>query len=713
MSLGGIAIALGLAIDAEVIALDACHRGLALLGPEASLEERRAVLLKASKTFAPAILTSLFITALTFLPVLAFSGEMGRLFRPMVLTKSVVVLAAALATLTVGPAVRGRLLVRPVAPELEHRVMRGLVRVYRPFVHAALSWPMLTLFTAGLAVASSVPLLSRLGGEFLPPISEGDLLFMPTTLRGADVDDSVADLRRQNRTIGSFPEVASVFGKVGRADSATDPAPFSMGESTIRLRPKGDWPLVPRVRWYSGWAPGPLRRLLGLIWPEASTETTGELVEKLDRATRLPGWSNGWTAPARARMDMMSTGIRTPVGIRIVASDPARRELLGDELRALALSLPGTRNATLESLGQEVELEFEADGAALSRFGVERQVAQAAADSYISGGQVGDIERDGHRLRLRVVPEVGLRGRADQLRELTVRGSASAAPVPLALLGHPRYASRAGALRTERGEPVGYVLVDLAEGTDPRRYVADAKGALDRSERAGRISLRPGERIEWAGQFGLLAAGERRLAWIAPAIFVSMMLLLTSLFGSLTEALIVLAAVPFALVGSIWMLYLLGYPLSAPVWAGLLLVVGLAMQTAVVMVVYIDAAFHRRVREGRLRTREDIVAAHAEGSVERLRPKVMTVVTMTASLLPLLWSDGAGADVMRRIAAPMIGGLCTSAILTLEVLPVLYTIWRVRQLRRADRLGVPIAELVGRGPSWARGVTSPPGVTAP
>jgi len=288
-----------------------------------------------------------------------------------------------------------------------------------------------------------------------------------------------------------------------------------------------------------------------------------------------------------------------------------------------------------------------------------------------------------------------------------VRGGASKAPVPLAvvplgLLGHVHSVSQPSVLRSERGEAVAYLLVDLAEGVDPRRYVREAQRALGAAERAGEISLRAGERIEWAGQFGLLSVGERRLGWIVPAIVVSMALLLGFLFGNLTEAFIVLAAVPFALVGSVWMLYLLHYPVSAPVWAGLLLVVGLAMQTAVVMVVYIDAAFHRRVREGRLRTRDDIVAAHVEGSVERLRPKIMTVVTMTASLLPLLWSSGAGADVMRRIAAPMIGGLCTSAILTLEVLPVLYTIWRSRQLRRAERLGVPIARLVGPGRIWAQ-----------
>ncbi|HVY38700.1 MAG TPA: efflux RND transporter permease subunit [Polyangia bacterium] len=702
VSLGGIAIAVGVAVDAEVVALDACHRALGRVGPAAPVEQRRAAVLEASRAFGPAILTALLITALTFLPALGFPGEMGRLLRPLIFTKTAVVLAAALATVTVGPVLRRRLLTRAVGAELDQPLTRVLMRVYRPFARLALARPGITLLTAALAVASCLPLLPRLGGEFLPPISEGDLLFMPTTRAGVDPDEAIVDLRWQDRTLAAFPEVASVFGKVGRADSATDPAPFSMAEATIRLRPRTAWPAVAQARWYSGWAPAPLRRVLGLLWPEERRETSGELVGKLDRAVRLPGWWNGWTAPARNRVDMMSTGIRTPVGIRIAAPEPARREALANAVRRLVLPLAGTRNAALGWTDSETELAFAPDPAALERFGVEARLAQSTADLFIAGGQVGDVDDRGQQLRVRVLPPVGVRGRADLLRQLTVRGTNATGPVPLGLLGRVRTASRPSALRTEHGQAVAYVLVDLTDGTDPRRWVAAARDLLAQAQ----LALQPGEAITWAGQWSLLAAGERRLAWIAPAIVLSMALLLALLLGSLTEAFIVLAAVPFALVGSVWMLHLTGYSLSAPVWAGLLLVVGLAMQTAVVMVVYLDGAFHRWVREGRVHTRADIVAAHLEGSVERLRPKVMTVVTMTASLLPLLWSDGAGADVMRRIAVPMVGGLCTSAVLTLEVLPVLYTIWRASQLRRADRLGVPIALLLRRGTGHAAGENS-------
>jgi Cu(I)/Ag(I) efflux system membrane protein CusA/SilA len=299
-------------------------------------------------------------------------------------------------------------------------------------------------------------------------------------------------------------------------------------------------------------------------------------------------------------------------------------------------------------------------------------------------------------------PDVRPRGPADELREITVRaGSARPAlagqPVPLALLGHPSYVRRPAALRTEHGELCAYVYVDLQDGVDVQGYVQRARRAVDAAVAGGEIKLQPGERVEWTGQYELLIAGQQRLRWIVPIVLLSMLVLLFLQFRSVTEALLVLASVPFALVGSFWTLYLLGYPLSAPVWVGLLSVVGLAMQTGVVLGVYIDEAFFRRVLEGRLRTREDIVAAHAEGTVQRLRPKIMTITTMAASLLPLLWADGAGSEIMRRVAAPMLGGLATSAFLTLEVLPVLYTIWRARQLRRAQLIDVPIEAITGTG----------------
>jgi Cu(I)/Ag(I) efflux system membrane protein CusA/SilA len=705
MSLGGIGIALGMAVDADVVALEACHRRLETLAPGAAAGERRAALVAASQSFVPAVLTSLLITALSFLPVVTFTGEAGRLLRPLALTKTLVVASAALVTLLFAPALRDRLLRGRVVPELANPLTRGLVRLYRPFVHFALGRPVLTLGTALLAVASCLPLVPRLGGEFLPRVDEGDLLFMPTTLPGADPHLAGPELRRQDGALARFPEVATVFGKLGRADTATDLAPMSMAETTVRLVPRSEWPKRARQRWFSGWAPGFLRAALGLVWPEETPPSTAELIEEMDRATRLPGWTNAWTAPVRARLDMLSTGVRTPVGIRVVAAEPARLDELGGTLRLLATGVPGARSAVFESLGGETRLGFELDEAALARHHVDPALARSTVAALLAGGdELGALEREGARHPVRVTPERNTRGLADQLREATVRaaGPGAGQPIPLALLGRVTFVARPSMLRTDRGELCAYVFVDLADGADPARFVAAGRAAVDRARAAGALALRPGERIEWVGQYQLLAAAQRRLQWIVPGLVLSMLLLLYLQFRSLSEALLVLVSVPFALVGSVWTLFLLGYPLSAPVWVGLLSVVGVAMQTGVVMVVYIDAAFHRRVREGRLESRADIVAAHAEGTVQRLRPKLMTVTTMAASLLPLLWAEGAGSEVMRRVAAPMIGGLATSAFLTLEVLPVLYTIWRGHQLAVAKRLGVPIEVIAGRAPSWAR-----------
>jgi Cu(I)/Ag(I) efflux system membrane protein CusA/SilA len=734
MSLGGIGIALGMAVDADVVALEACHRRIESLGVNAAAGNRRVAIIAAAGALAPAILTSLLITALSFLPVFAFTGETGRLLRPLAITKTLVIISAAVVAVTLAPALRDRLLRGRVLPEFDNPITKRLVQLYRPFVHFALARPALTLITAALAVASCFPILSRLGGEFLPRVDEGDLLFMPTTLPGVAAGDAGIQLRKFDQAIGRFEEVSTVFGKVGRASTATDPAPFSMAEVTIRLKPRSEWPKLPRVRWYTSWAPRPVRRVLSLIWPEETTETTAELVEKLDRGVRLPGWTNAWTAPARARMDMMSTGgVRTPVGIRVVAATPGRLDTLGTALQAWARGLPGTRSAVFESLGGEPWLRFDLDPAALALHQVDPALAQSTADLLISGGQVGEVSwqnapfhsrhsskrvapfdhsthahgdldvRGSRPYRFRVTPSMGMkREDADQLRDVTVRSS-TGQPVPLALLGHPSYVTEPAVLRTESGELVAYVYVDLSPGTDVSTYVGNAQRALDDARSKGEIQLAPGERIEWNGQYQLMAAGERRLKMIVPFVALAMLGLLFLQFRSLTEALIVLVSVPFALVGSFWTLFLLHYPLSAPVWVGLLSAVGLAMQTGVVMVVYIDEAFHRRVREGKIRNRDDIVAAHAEGTVQRLRPKVMTITTMAAGLLPLLWADGSGAEIMKRVAAPMLGGLATSAFLTLEVLPVLYTIWRYRQLRRAQSAGTVIETVVGAAPAWAGG----------
>jgi copper/silver efflux system protein len=716
MSLGGVAIALGMAVDADVVALEACHRRLE--DPGDAPGRVRSALVGAAATFAPALQTSLLIAAVTFLPVLAWTGETGRLLRPLALGKTLVIVAAALVTFTVAPALRDRLLRGRVPAARDNRLVQALVRLYRPLVQFALHRPRLTLATATLAVASCLPILPRLGGEFLPRIDEGDLLFMPTTLAGVPPEEAMRALRAMDRALASFPEVATVFGKVGRADSATDPAPYSMAETILRLRPRTEWPATYHPRWYSSWAPPALREALGWFWPERRVATSAELLEKLDRAVRLPGWTPAWTAPLRARLDMMSTGVRTAVAVRIVAPSVERLGVLGAAIRREVLRVPGTRSALLESQGGETWPTFTPDPAALALHGVDPALARSTAELLLTGGQIGELDfGGGQRLAVAVADGAGGEGMrlpAERVRALTVRSRASATdpgePVPLALLGEVSYLDGPAVVRSERGELVSYLHVDAdleaagAGGGGLAAYVERLRQRLDAlpgspgpgspGRHAGAASS---ERWELAGQYELLEAGRRRLGWIVPLVAISMLGLLWWQFRSLTEALIVLLSVPFALVGSFWTLFLLGYRLSPPVWVGLISVLGLAMQTGVVMVVYIDDAFHRRVRAGKLATRADIVAAHAEGTVERLRPKLMTVTTMAAGLLPLLWAEGSGAEILRRVAAPMIGGLVTSAFLTLEVLPVVYTIWRYRQLQSARRRGVPLADLIGTG----------------
>jgi Cu(I)/Ag(I) efflux system membrane protein CusA/SilA len=705
MSLGGIAIALGMAVDAELVALEACHRRLEAQagagGGARATSDRRRHLMEAAGALLPAILTSLLIAALAFVPVFAFGGETGRLLRPLALSKTLVVLAGALVTLTLAPALRDRLVRGRIVPELRNPLTAALVRAYRPFVHFALARPAVTLVTAGLAAISCLPVVKNLGSEFLPHIDEGELLYMPTAAAGLSADDAHGELAEQDRDIAALPGVQAVFGKIGRSDSATDPAPYSMAETTIRLKPRARWPKVFHARWYSSWTPEPVKRLLRRIWPEREPMTTDELVEHLDGHTVRPGWTNAWTAPVRARMDMMSTGVRTPVGVRVVAADPARLDALGGAVEAAVRKLPGTRSAVYEGLGGERRVAFELDPQALARWDVDPERARAVADFVATGGAIGEIPSTDPNAKRALPVRLALdapwlhKPLQDVLRDATVRAGrdGTGQPVPLAFLGRPRWVVAPAMLRSERGELDGYVHVDLVEGTDLEGYLARARSEV------GTLGLGPGERIDWIGQYELLMAGQRRLALIVPIVALLMLGLLYLQFRSLAEALIVLVSVPFALVGSFWTLYLLGYRLSAPVWVGLLSVVGLAMQTGVVMVVYIDEAYQRRLREGQIRSREDIIAAHAEGTVRRLRPKLMTIVTMTAALLPLLWARGAGAEIMRRVAAPMIGGLVTSAFLTLEVIPVLYTIWRTHQLAAAA-VGVQVDETAGARPAW-------------
>jgi len=764
MSLGGIAIAIGATVDAEIVMIEASHKKLEHAPPGA---DRHRLLAEAAREVTPAIFFSLLVVAAAFLPVFTLTGQAGRLFTPLAWSKTFVMLSAAVLSITFAPALRDLLIRGRIRPESEHPVSRFIIRLYKPFVFVALRRPKSTVAIGLLAVLSAVPLALRLGNEFMPPLNEGDVLYMPTTFPGISIEEVKRQLQAQDRVFRSFPEVESVFGKAGRAETATDPAPLTMVETTVRLRPRETWRRIHRDRWWSdGGAPRFLAPALRLLWPDEGRITFEELVAEMNRAMQFPGWTNAYTMPIKARIDMLSTGVRTPVGIKVMGTSLAEIEKIGVGLEKLLAPVVGTRSAFYERNEGGLYLDVVPRREALARYGlrvgdVNRIVEAAIGGTPISVTVEGrnrftinvrypqDLRSDLERLRRVLVPVGGQRGSgsgmggsnapADRLPELRLAqmmggggqqqaqeprgrtsgsnlgfgasGVVSDAPslgivgqgatpadaalasggsegpskgltfVPLGLLADVRIAAGPPMVRDEGGLLVGYVFVDIAEALrDVGGYVDEAKALVARAQADGRLHMPAGYFLKWTGQYELLEKTRERMRVVLPLTLLLIVLLLWAHFRNLTEVLIVLLSIPFALVGSVWLMWLLDYHLSTAVWVGIIALVGLAAQTGIVMIVYIDNAYERRRRAGKIRDLSDIIWAHMEGTVLRVRPKLMTVATMLAGLLPLLWATGSGADVMKRIAAPMVGGLLTSAFLTLEIIPVIYTYWRQEQV---------------------------------
>jgi Cu(I)/Ag(I) efflux system membrane protein CusA/SilA len=548
-------------------------------------------------------------------------------------------------------------------------------------------------------VLSAIPVFMRLGSEFMPALNEGDILYMPTTFPGLSIEEAKRQLARQDARLAEFPEVERVFGKVGRAETATDPAPLSMVETVVMLRPPEEWPKVTRERWWSGWAPSFLRGPLTRVWPEETPETWDELVAKLSAGVQMPGWTQAFTMPIRARVDMLTTGVRTPVGVKVFGRDLPAIEAAGARIEAVLRDVPGTRSILYERSLGGVYVDIVPRRDDLARHGLQVADLGEFVDLAIGGEPIA-ATIDGRRrytVQLRVAED--LRGDLDRLRELPVAvpGPASAVTrtVPLSEVADVALAEGPPMLRSEAGLLVGYVYVDIEPWRDLGGYVTDARTRVDAALASGELVLGPGMYLKWTGQYEQMQAMEARMRVLVPLALALVALLLWLQFRDLTEVLIVLLSIPFALVGSAWLLWFLDYRLSTAVWVGIIALVGLAAQTGVVMIVYIDQAFFRRLRAGKIRDLDDIIWAHMEGTVLRVRPKLMTVASMMLGLVPLLWATGSGADVMKRIAAPMVGGLVSSAFLTLELIPVVYTYWRYAQLRRSQRTGRPLAEICG------------------
>ena len=694
MSLGGIAIAIGATVDAEIVMIEASHKKLEHAPPGA---DRHRLLAEAAREVTPAIFFSLLIVAVAFLPVFGLTGQAGRLFKPLAYTKTFVMLAAALLSITFAPALRDFLIRGRIVPESRHPVSRFLVRLYRPFVYVALRRPISTVAIGALATLSAVALAPKLGHEFMPPLNEGDLLYMPITFPNISIEEAKRQLQLQDRVLKSFPEVDSVFGKVGRAETATDPAPLTMVETTVRLKPAEQWRRVMQARWYSSWAPDTLKALLRPFWPEDRAKTWDELTAEMNERLQLPGWTNAWTMPIKTRVDMLSTGIRTPIGIKVFGTDLQAIEQVGTALERVLAPVPGTRSVLYERNLGGLYLDVVPNPDALARYGLRIGDVQRTIESAIGGTPISVAVEGRNRFSVNVRYPQDLRGDIGALRRVLVPASADGGMaqssgrsrmfIPLGELAEIKIVGGPPMVRDEDGLLVGYVYVDIHQAErDIGGYVNDAKAAVQMAIASGELALPAGYFLKWTGQYEQLEEMSRRMKILVPITLLLIIVLLYWHFRSFVEVLIVMLSIPFALVGTVWLLWLLDYRVSTAVWIGIIALAGLAAQTGIVMIVYIDQALEERRKHGKLANLDDVIAAHMEGTVQRVRPKLMTVGTMLLGLVPLLWATGSGADVMKRIAAPMVGGLVTSAFLTLELIPVISTYWRQEQLLW-DQLG--------------------------
>jgi len=688
MSLGGIAIAIGAMVDAAIVVVEQTHKKLERWEAEGRPGDFRDVVIAAVKEVGGPSFFALLVIAVSFMPVFALEAQEGRLFKPLAFTKNFSMAIAAVLAITLDPAIRllftharefdfrprwlcrlaNAILVGRIHSEEEHPISRLLMRLYEPVVHFVLRHPYATIASAVLVMALTVPVYLRLGSEFMPPLDEGVLLYMPTTLPGISVTEASRLLQVQDKILKSFPEVERVFGKAGRAETATDPAPFSMIETVVVLKPPDQWPKV--KRWYSDWAPEWLQGILRRAWPDH--KTTEELIYGpggLNEALQLPGVVNAWTMPIKARVDMLTTGVRTPVGIKILGDDVDTIQEIGERIERVLREVPGTTSVFAERTGGGYFLDFALKREELARYGLTIAQAQMVIMSAIGGENITMTVEGRERYPVNVRYLRDYRSTLDRLSRVLVP-TPNGAQIPIAQIADIRLAYGPGMIRDENGRLSGYVYVDVS-GRDIGGYVEEAKRLVRE-----KVALPPGYTLVWSGQYEYMQRVKERLAIVVPITLLIIFLLLYFNTGSVAKTLIIFLAVPFSAVGAIWLLYLLDYNLSVAVWVGLIALLGVDAETGVFMLLYLDLAYQEMRSRGMMKTREHLHEAIVHGAVKRLRPKFMTVATMFMGLVPIMWSTGTGADVMKRIAAPMIGGIFTSFLLELIVYPAIYDLWR-------------------------------------
>ncbi len=686
MSLGGIAIAVGAMVDAAIVVVEQTHKRLEEWERHGRVGNYRDVVVGAVKEVGGPSFYALLVIAVSFLPVLALEAQEGRLFKPLAYTKNFAMIVAAVLAITLDPAMRltfthmrsfgfrprwlaraaNAVLVGRIHSEENHPVSRALIGIYHPVCEWALRWKWAVIGGAVSLVLATVPVYNRLGSEFMPPLDEESLMFMPSTLPGISLTEAQRLMQVQDRIIKRFPEVQSVLGKAGRAETSTDPAPLSMMETVILLKPRDQWRKV--ETWYSDWAPDWAKAIFRRVTPDhISTE---QLIDEMNGALRIPGVSNAWTMPIKARVDMLTTGVRTPVGIKIYGSHLERIEEIGGRLERLLHKVPGTRSVFAERTGGGYFVDFVWKRDELARYGLSIDDAQMVVMSAIGGENVTTTIEGRERYPVNVRYMRDYRSDPESLKRILVPAMNGATHVPLAQLADVRTMTGPGMLRNENGMLNGYVYVDVA-GRDVGSYVEEAKELV-----RAQVALPPGYSLAWSGQYEAMERVKEKLTVVVPLTLFLILVLLYLNTRSMVKTAIVVLAVPFSAVGAIWFLYLLGYNMSIAVWVGLIALLGVDAETGVFMLLYLDLAYEKARREGRLRSLRDLQEAITEGAVKRIRPKFMTVATMFVGLVPIMWSLGTGADTMKRIAAPMIGGVFTSFILELVVYPAIYEVWK-------------------------------------
>ena len=688
MSLGGIAIAIGAMIDAAVVVVEQTHKKLEHWDAEGRPGSYKDVVISAVKEVGGPSFFALLVIAVAFLPVFTLEAQEGRLFKPLAFTKNFAMAIAAVLAVTLDPAMRllfthmdpykfrpawlakivNAVLVGKIHSEDNHPISRPLMKLYHPVVEFVLEHKWKTIAAAVIAMVLTVPVFFKLGSEFMPPLDEGTLLYMPTTLPGMSVTEASRILQVQDKLIKSFPEVERVFGKAGRVESATDPAPYAMMETVVVLKPHMEWPK--RQRWYSKRAPNWLQGVLRRFWPDH--KTTQELIYGpggLNEALTMPGIANAWTMPIKARIDMLTTGVRTPLGIKVLGSDLAEIQKIGEQIEMELKNIPGTTSVFAERTTGGYFLDFDLKRDELARYGLSIAEAEDVLMSAVGGENVTTTVEGRERYPVNVRYLRDYRSNVETMQRVLV-STPSGTQIPLGQIADISLKTGPGMIRDENGRLSGYVYVDVS-GRDIGSYVHDAKKVV-----AEKVSVPVGYQLVWSGQYESMERVKERLKIVLPITLFIVFLLLYFNTKSAVKTFIILLAVPFSAIGAIWFLYLLNYNMSIAVWVGLIALLGVDAETAVFMLLYLDLAYHDAIKKGQMRSWDDLREAIVVGAVKRLRPKVMTVACMLFGLLPIMWSVGAGGDVMKRIAAPMIGGIITSFLMELIIYPPIFAIWK-------------------------------------